>query len=353
VVVAVADGSNRPVKAAQVSALSLDPDHPLRATAFTDEAGSASFDDAAGLPLRVVVDSPGFARWARQLDPAPARVEVVMDESITVEGHVTAVRGRQDVDGASVELVAGGQRRVALTDTLGKYRFADVSPGPVHLSVTHPDYAPGQADATVASTGRADRAFDLPDVDLMEAGIIEGRVVDASGNPVGSARVGIGVLPVFLPVGTMLPSGVTTKSDGTFRLERVRPGHVDVEAYAPGFGRARRTVDVEAGRTADGVTFTLDPAQDPSDPTATGGVAVTVAARDGALVVSQVAPGSEAERGGLQPGDALVAIDRESPTGVVNAVEKLSGPDGSDVVVEVRRGAEKVVLRVRRERVRR
>jgi protocatechuate 3,4-dioxygenase beta subunit len=354
--VSVSDDSNRPVKAAQISALSLDPEKPLRATAFSDDTGAVSFDDATGLPLRLIVESPGFSRWTRQYDAAPAAVDVVLGVSVTVEGHVTTVRGRQDLDGASVEMLADGHRRVALTDALGHYTFAGVSPGPIHVGVSHPDYAPGSFDAVVESTGRADRSFDLPDLDMLEPAIIEGRVVDASGNGVPSARVGVGVLPAFVPVGAVLPAYATTQSDGTFRLERVRPGKIDVEAAAPGLGRGRRVgLDVEGGRTTSDVVVQLDPSADSIDPTATGGVAVTLSSsKDGqALVVQQVSPGSEAERGGLLVGDGLLSVDRAALHSTADAIRKLAGPDGSDVVVEVQRGPSRLSLRVRRERVRR
>ena len=109
-----------------------------------------------------------------------------------------------------------------------------------------------EADVTVASTGRSDRAFDVEAIDLAEPGSIEGHVLDAEGRPVAGARVGIGVAPAYLPVGTLSTGTVTTKSDGAFRLSRVRPGKVDLEAVAPGSGRGRAIgIDVDPGRTTD------------------------------------------------------------------------------------------------------
>jgi hypothetical protein len=260
-----------------------------------------------------------------------------------------------------VELAAQGSRRIALTNALGRFRFADVTPGKAHLIASHPDYAPAEADITVTATGRADRPFEAPVMDLDEAGAIAGKVLDASGNAVAGARVGTGVLPAFVPVGALVPGSATTSQDGTFRLDRVRPGKVDVEAFSAGLGRGRRAgIEVIAGRATEGVTITLqlDPALDQSDPTATGGVAVTLAdSRDArgtaAVQVLQVAQGSEAERGGLSVGDSILSIDRAAPASVNDAIRRLSGPDGSDVVVEVQRGDGRTSLRLRRERVRR
>lgn len=352
------DDSRRPVKMAQVTALSLDPEKPLRVTAFTDEAGRAIIKDVVGLAVRVVVEMPGFARWARQLDPAPSTLTAELVSGVIIEGRVTAVRGRHDVDGATVELLADGHRRSALTDASGTYRFADVTPGPVRLTVSHPDFATEQVSVVVQSTGRADRSFDVEPIDLADPGALEGHVVDGAGQPVAGARVGVGVVGAYVPVGTLLTGVATTKLDGSFRLERLRPGATEIGAYSAGIGRGRvASVMVEAGRTTEDVTIRLDRLADETEPAATGGVAVTLLARGrgGAaeVVVAQVAPGSEAERAGLLAGDVLASVDRSVATSLEDARARLAGPDGSDVVVEIKRASAPLSLRVRRERVRR
>jgi hypothetical protein len=337
---------------AQVTVLSLDPDRPLRETAFTDDGGRATVKDAVGLPLRVIVEAPGYARWTRQMESAPAKIRADMTSGVTVEGRVTAVRGRRDVEGALVELLAEGHRKSALTDASGHYRFSDVSPGRVHLAVSHPEYAVTDVDVSVVPTGRADRSFEVDAIDLADPGSIEGSVVDASGAPVAGARVAVGVVDAVLPAAMLSPSSsVTTRADGTFRIERARPGRLSVEAYAPGTGRGRATAEVDSGRTAE-VTIRLSASADDAEPAATGGVAVTLAESPRGIVVVQVAPGSEAEHAGIVQGDVVEQVDRAGPASLADARRKLGGPEGSDVVVAVRRGDARVVVRVRRERVR-
>jgi hypothetical protein len=119
----------------------------------------------------------------------------------------------------------------------------------------------------VVSTGRADRPLELEPIDLEEPGSIEGRVVDADGNPVDAARVGVGFVPTYLPEGA-LPYGMALcDSRGEFVLRGVRPGTRRLSAYAPGYGRGSvDAVEVVAGRSASGVVIRLNEASADDEP---------------------------------------------------------------------------------------
>lgn len=354
--VSAEDESGRPVAVAQVTALSLDPERPLRETEFTDAAGRVTIPDAAGLSLKIVVEAQDYAVWDRTFDRAPERVRADLVPSVLVEGRVTAVRGRQDVTGATVELLADGHRQTAFTDAAGRYHFAGVSPGPAHVTVSHPELATRDVDIRILATGRADRSFDVEPIDLEEPGIIEGRVVDAEGRPVRGARVGIGKVSSYLPAMTA-GSGTTTNGDGVFRLERVGSGSVQIEAFLTGSGRGRAVVSLAAGATVSDVTIELGESPDDLEGAATGDVAVTLDERRSSgragIVITAVARASEAEHAGLLTGDVVETIDRVRPVGATDARRRLAGPDGSDVILELIRAGEPVSARVRRERVRR
>ncbi len=235
--VVVHDEDGQAVDAAQVTILSLDPDNPLRRTLFTRDDGALSFDDAQGLALRVVVEAPGWARFVTTTAAAPATLEVTLRHGVIVEGHVTSVRGRRYVEGASVTLVADGMRKSAITDADGGYTIRDVTPGQVRIIASAAEFATSETTVTVESTGRADRPFELPPVDLSEPATVEGQVVDDAGKPVLGARVAVGVVPAYLPAGALPPGIAVTDGGGHFKLADIEPGNLTLEAYAADVGR--------------------------------------------------------------------------------------------------------------------
>lgn len=354
----VTDASGAAVDLAEVRVLSLAPEVPLRKTLFTSEDGGAEIPDAAGLPLRLLIDAPGFAAVERVLEAAPVELSLPLAAGVLVTGRVTAVRGRIGVENAIVTLRGGVQRRSTSSDADGGFRFESVAPGPVEIRVAHPEYAEVVVGFEVESTGRSDRPFELSPIDLEEPGSVEGRVVDADGEPVDGARVSVGFAPTYLPEGA-LPYGMAlSDARGEFVLRGVRPGVQRLSAYAPGVGRGTvDAVEVTSGRAAAGVVLRLtDPSED-GEPFASGGLAITLGERrDGErleLVVVDVAAGSEAERGGLRRGDVLLAIDGQAPTAMAEGRARLAGRAGTDVVLELTRDGAPLKLRITRQAVRR
>ncbi len=69
------------------------------------------------------------------------------------------------------------------------------------------------------------------------------------------------------------------------------------------------------------------------------GIGARIGRRDGSLTAMRVFPDSPAQRGGLADGDAIVGIDGEptQPLSVSEAVEKIRGAAGSQVVLSVKR----------------
>ncbi|MCA9631737.1 MAG: carboxypeptidase regulatory-like domain-containing protein [Myxococcales bacterium] len=357
VLVRVETGRGEPVGMAQVSVLSLDPAEPLRATFFSDERGEVTVEDARGLPLEIVVTAPGFARAQVQLQTAPEEYTVSLDTAVSVVGQVTAVRGRRFVEGANVLLISGGDQKGAITDSEGKFLMENVTPGPGRLVVSHPEFARVERSVTIERTDRDDRPFELSAVDLSAPGDVEGEVVDTDGEPVAGARVAVDVAPAFLPVGALPPGVAVTDAKGHFRLRGLSAGPVLLEAYAAEVGRGQIKAEVDEGDVTRGVHIVLNLPVSDTEPAASGSVAVTLGENDVdagvEVVLVHVAPGSEAERAGLLPGDRILAVDAVDVTGMTDARRRMSGPVRGDVVLELERRGKRLVLRVRRERVRR
>ena len=285
----------------------------------------------------------------------PETLELVLHRGAVVTGTVTAIRGRRFVSGATVTIVSAGMRRVARTDEQGAFQLSDVDPGPTRVIVSHPAYATRELDIDVQSPGPLSRAQELDPIDLDDPGEIEGEVVDANGEPVSGARLGIGVVPAYAPAGASLDTMTVTDTRGRFRLTGVNPGTIELQAYAPEVGRGSTTVGVEPGRPTADVRIQLTAEASEADATAACSVAVTLGERGTdpvEVVIVDVSELSEAERAGLRPGDVLVAVDGVEPVDMHDARARLSGPESSDVVIEVRRDDGTHRFTTARERVR-
>jgi hypothetical protein len=353
------DEDSRPIELVEIIATSLEPTRPMRLTRFTDAEGAVSFPDALGENLHLVAEAPGYARVVQSVAEAPKELKLTLRRGVIVEGRITAVRGRRVVPGAVVSVSQAGVRKVATSDGDGVYRLRDIAEGELRVHVEHPDFADEDASLRVASTGRADRPFVLPDIDLMEPGEVEGEVVDQRGDRVEGARVMAGTGPGYVPAGKNARGVVLSDRDGHFILGGVHPGMATITAISSVAGRgSARAAEVSSGRTVRGLRIQLAPqGADTDTALAPGGVAIGLGERGNApnieVVVVSVAEASEAERAGVQPGDVISALDGVRPTSMADARARLSGQPGSDLVLELARASTTLRLRVLREAVRR
>jgi hypothetical protein len=352
----VTDEQGNALENAELQVASLSAEIPLKRTSFTNSEGQVSVADARGLALRIHCELPGFVPNSQTVESAGEALRVMLKRGVVVTGRVTSVRGRRNVEGAQVTIVGGGGlRRVALTNSEGKWTLRDVAPGTIHVHVEHEDYAPVDHDAEVKQTARDDRAFELEDIDLSEPGQIAGVVLDKSGNPVAAARVATYPVPAYLAAGSLPSTMSITRPDGRFVLKSVASGTVTLHAYAPTVGRgASSPIEVIAGREIHDISIRLTLASGDELPTGqTANVAITLTEQGANLVVASVAPASEAERAGIAPGDALTSIEGVHPDSMADARGRLAGADGSDVLLEFNRGGNTFKLRLPREPVRR
>ena len=78
-----------------------------------------------------------------------------------------------------------------------------------------------------------------------------------------------------------------------------------------------------------------------------GGLGLEITVRNGVLTVISPIEGTPAARAGVQPGDQIVGIDDRSTEemGLVDAVKRLRGPQGSSVTISVRREGQEKLLK--------
>ena len=83
------------------------------------------------------------------------------------------------------------------------------------------------------------------------------------------------------------------------------------------------------------------------------GIGIQLEEKDGAVVVASPIEGSPAYRAGIEAGDVVVAVDGKSvrEEGVTQVVEKIKGPEGTQVKVTVSRGGEERVFDLERAEI--
>lgn len=347
----VDDDRGYPIDAAQVTALSLDPSAPLRATAFTDARGETTLPNASDLRLRLEVTSPGHAPKVVIVDPAAPPTKIVLGRAESATGEVRSTHGDPIADADVAVYTQMGARR-ARTDAKGLFTLEGLAPGAAELRVRAKGYAPTKRTVTIAEE-QSLRPTDLSPVELEDEAVVEGTVVDGRRDPVQGARVASGGVAVYVQAGVNPPGTAVSDRNGKFRLGELPAGPASIEAYAPDVGRGKAMVTLTSGRTNE-VTITLGGQTSGTESNATGSVAVTLGVTDAdEVVLLDVVEGSTAERGGLAPGDVLVTIDGQAVHALADARGRLNGPVADDVVLEIRRGGTVSTLRVEREAVRR
>ena len=353
----VVDDRDYPIVRAQVRVTSLDAQTALERTLFTDDDGFTELTGARGLPLRVVLEHPGHAPAAIVVDPADKEHRFTMKNGLVARGSVTARAGRDRLEGADVTLYTETGARHARTDAEGSFEVKDLAEGRIR-AVARAD-AHAEASLVFYLEGDGRRPIDVPTIDLSPAGEAEGTVTDGNDDAVAGARVAMNASPTYLPVGRLPRSIAVTDKEGRFTLGGLPEGKVVLEAYSPDLGRGTSNeIEIRGDRTTDRVKIEIpDQGYSARKPKGAGSVAVTLADRDGRVVVIDVPEGSEAEYAGVEPEDIILSVRGTPVRSIEEARDRLSGPLSEDVVVELSRQgkaeAATVRLRLRRETVRR
>jgi S1-C subfamily serine protease len=182
---------------------------------------------------------------------------------------------------------------------------------------------------------------------------------EKTGKPIAGAKVSVeGALGGASSSSLPLLAETTTDAGGQFALEGIAAGPRSVSAMAAGHnGRIVSGIVVPEGGAGVNVTIELSKVEPGEQPhMELTGIGAVLSPRGEALVLGQVIAGGGAAEAGLGPGDAIVAIDDVAVVemGFERAIQSIRGPEGSAVVLGVRKGGqgEAVEVVVRRRRIR-
>ncbi len=243
-------------------------------------------------------------------------------------------------------------RAEAFFDPEGRFAFQGLVPGAYQVVVN----AFGHAPAALHNVALEERDAEV-ELILDEGGAIEGRIVDAeSAQGIRGAEI---TLETSLNDGPSVAGALLetlSGADGMFRLENVNPGARGIRVRADEHHtQVRRGIMVPPG----GVV----PLEIELSPVAPGeeqgfeivGIGASLGPRDDALWIAGAVPGSGAEEAGLIRGDRVLAVDGTPVVdlGFEGALQRISGPVDTEVILRVRRGdAEPFDLPVTRKKLR-
>lgn len=221
-----------------------------------------------------------------------------------------------------------------VVDAEGRFSIKGLAPGPVRVMVAALGYAPSDAvdvELVPASPVKVD-------VKLREGAKVAGQVIDRkSRGPLEGARVSLeGQAGSTL---TVMPSA-RTDADGGFVLGGVSPGRRSLFVAAAQHHARLVSVEAREGETTGPLLIDLGPLEKGEAPRLElVGVGAVLEAKGDALVIKEVLPGGGAAEVGLVAGDGIFSIGGEpaAKLGFAGGIDRIRGPEGTSVSLEVRR----------------
>lgn len=178
-------------------------------------------------------------------------VEVTLDPGVEITGRVT--RGGVGVEGVNVSAMATGGNVVTAPD--GSFTISDLAPGSTMLNFSR--FEDGIREMRTVNAPLRDLLIEVP-----AGGRVNGRVIDkATNQPITAFQAGVSNSRSAGGFVMMAPPSLRsfTTADGTFTLENVPPGPVEVVVQAPGYTTGRTAnLQMEEGKTLNDVVVSLD-----------------------------------------------------------------------------------------------
>jgi len=347
----VADSEGKPVPGAAIRAIPQrsQPGPVLHASRHleADDSGAFSFDDLDAPAYLIHASRDGYARTTVSALLGEESVEVVLEPAASIHGRVVSGSDSTPVPAFTVAVLQGKtellQRVVAHTsvfDANGEFTIDGLEPGEYGLRAMAYGYAPS-APVRASATSKPDGGDEVT-VELLAGGTLFGTVVGApDGKPLDHARVtvegGVGRGSSAMP----LISTYVTDASGEFELAGLSSGRASVHVAA--FDHNPRIIGglvVADGSRSGPITVALSPVKEGEKPRLElVGIGVVLAPSEDGLEILRLIEGGGAAEAGLLPGEIITAVEGMPVVSgsMQDAIQKIRGPEGSRVVLTVKK----------------
>src|SRR5688572_4388733 len=186
--------------------------------------------------------------------------------TFSLQGIVVRDASGDPLSKAWVELRGGPlEPTTTITDTDGKFYFANLTPGAYEISVRRDGFAPAEAGQKwpggpgVPLQLRPGQPVPDVTVRMVPSAAISGRIADSNGQPLANAQVQAlkstfqGELRILVPV-----QQVRTSATGDFRLYGLPAGRYFVNVVVPGYSANSQLLVNNGGRTDQGAPYTTN-----------------------------------------------------------------------------------------------
>jgi hypothetical protein len=228
--------------------------------------------------------------------------------------------------------------QLSFIDAQGRYEVAGVPPGSYAVQVAAHGYAPSEAGVEVPEGASGPVTADFS---LARGARMSGRVVEeGSGRPLERARISVEGLGPGSALSVRYDA--LTDAQGHFTLDGLPTGEVTLFVSADGHhSRLLSGLHVRPEATPPQVIELRKTEEGEEPQVELVGIGAVLAAREDALVLGEVFPSGGAAEAGLVPGDGIVRINGRPVVelGFTDAVQSIRGPEGSRLVLGVRRAS--------------
>jgi uncharacterized GH25 family protein len=257
----VVDGNGKPILSAVVTAVQKQKSVYV----FTDEDGKYTLKDLPPGSYNVRADREKYAVATKR------NIEVIKDQTTpnvnfelvlggSFAGTVISRNGDEPIPGANITIYASGfpdqSRGFARsfrgkTDSNGAFLIENMPPGDYFAHAQQKAYLPSER---VSQRIESDKSVNHKFV-LELGGAVSGTITDFEDNPVADAQVWLSSIDRTLHLG----HGAKTNSDGSYLLEGLNAGTVNIRVIAQGFvTQTKENIEVFKGQHTEGVDFRLD-----------------------------------------------------------------------------------------------